>query len=170
MKLRNKKTGEIVDFAKGNFISSKDYGFVMYKDGGRGIEYNSLAEFNEQWEDYEEPKNNRTWFLDFDDVPDFISYGDNPITDHCYDDWNELGICFETKEEAEKAVEKLKAWKRLRDKGFRFEGINQDYTRFFGNREPFRTGKKYLQFNKSEDEDWLKENWDDLQLLFGGEE
>ena len=51
MKLRNKKTGEIVDFSKGNYISSKDYGFVIYKDGGRGIEYRSLAELNEEWED-----------------------------------------------------------------------------------------------------------------------
>ena len=34
----------------------------------------------------------------------------------------EIGNYFETVEEAEQAVEKLKAWKRLRDKEFRFIG------------------------------------------------
>jgi len=39
--------------------------------------------------------------------------------DEVYDRKNkEIGNYFETKEEAEKAVEKLKAWKRLKDKGF----------------------------------------------------
>ena len=32
----------------------------------------------------------------------------------------QIGNYFETKEEAELAVEELKAWKRLKDKGFRF--------------------------------------------------
>ena len=40
MKLRNKKTGEIVEATDFNIIS----------------DYNSLAELNEEWEDYEEPK------------------------------------------------------------------------------------------------------------------
>jgi hypothetical protein len=80
-----------------------------------------------------------------------------------------IGNYFETKEEAEKSVEKLKAWERLRDKGSRFEGIRQDYTRF-NQQEPMMCGRKYLQFNKSEDEEWMKDNWEDLDLLFGGEE
>lgn len=53
MKLRNKKTGEVVD--------TKDYGFRIATPGepfnGHGTydiieEYNSLAELNEEWEDY----------------------------------------------------------------------------------------------------------------------
>ena len=55
MKLRNKKTpnklGEIVpyDVGKGSGIAIKtDQGIVWY--------YHSLAELNEEWEDYEEPK------------------------------------------------------------------------------------------------------------------
>lgn len=67
--------------------------------------------------------------------------------------------------EAIEVEEKLKAWKRLKDKGFRFEGIKEDYTRVL-QQKPFRNGKRYLQFNKSEDEDWLKENWEDLDSLF----
>ena len=38
-----------------------------------------------------------------------------------------IGNYFETKEEAEKAVEKLKAWKRLKDKGFRFDGWDENH-------------------------------------------
>ena len=48
------------------------------------------------------------------------------------DDFNEthinehkaIGNYFETKKEAERAVKKLKAWKRLKEKGFEFEGWN----------------------------------------------
>lgn len=144
MKLRNKKTGKIVEWENP----------LHYKLGRK---YHSIKEFVEEWEDYEEPKDGRTWFLDFDAVPGWISYGDNPITDHCYDDWNELGICFETKEEAEKAVEKLKAWKRLKDKGFRFERwlIGGEY----GNTITF---SEYIEYN-----DETRAN---LDLLFGGEQ
>lgn len=79
-----------------------------------------------------------------------------------------IGVFTDSEEDAKKAVEKLKAWKRLKDKGFRFEGIKEDY---IGSSKSFmRKGERYLHFNKSEDDDWLKENWKDLNLLFGGEE
>lgn len=38
---------------------------------------------------------------------------------------SEIGNCFKTKEEAEKAVEKLKAWKRLKDSGLKFKDWNK---------------------------------------------
>ena len=50
------------------------------------------------------------------------------------DDWRnwdldngrfEIGNCFQTKEEAEKAVEKLKAWKRLKDSDLKFKDWNK---------------------------------------------
>lgn len=87
-------------------------------------------------------------------MPDFISYGDNPITDHCYDDWNELGICFETKLEAELAVEKLKAWKRLKDKWFRFVKYDTEHCGI---------STIYFIYDNEIDKN-------DLDLLFGGEE
>lgn len=159
MKLRNKKTGEIGYLHSG----------YNYKD------YNSLAELLEEWEDYEEPEPVKPyWFInDLDGEPmkcdlkncgksNFIKWGEHR---------KEIGNYFSSREEAEKAVEKLKAWKRLKDKGFRFEGIKEDYTRILQSQDLFRTGKRYLQFNKSEDEDWMKENWKDIDLLFsGGEE
>ena len=119
MKLRNKKTGEIKDFQrvsgeyialKPNIVSSKDY------------TYSSLAELNEDWEDYEdellyiisaEHKSGYQCVLK-EDYPEICKVA------------KELGIGFETEEAAEKAVEKLKAWKRLKDKGFRFRGLGVD--------------------------------------------
>ena len=45
---------------------------------------------------------------------------------------SEIGNCFESREEAEKAVEKLKAWKRLKDSGLKFKDWNKsNYDRTF---------------------------------------
>ena len=44
----------------------------------------------------------------------------------------EIGNCFQTKDEAERVVEKLKAWKRLKDSGLKFKGWNKsNYDRTF---------------------------------------
>jgi hypothetical protein len=168
MKLRNKTTGDIVSFIglcvkNGRYelavrLSENDKIFKFY--------YYSIEEFSEKWEDYEEPK--EFWFIDpgvSGNVASLEFYSEKTR-----ENIKRLGFDFETREEAEKAVEKLKAWKRLRDKGLEFEGIKEDYTRILQSQEPFRTGKRYLQFNKSEDEEWMRENWKDLDLLFGGEE
>lgn len=155
MKLRNKRTGEIVDFSKGNFISSKDYGFVIYKDGGRGIEYTSLAEFNSEWEDYhEEPE---VGFIIDPMEEDCISADDSGYTGSDVERAKELGIWFETEEEAERAVEKLKAYKRLRDKGFRF----MEWTSF-----EINSGDAHFILCDGYLEDVKK----DLDLLFGEDE
>ena len=53
MKLRNKKTGELVDawsFYDGNESLNLKY---FTDDGQVNLEYNSLSELNEEWEDYE---------------------------------------------------------------------------------------------------------------------
>lgn len=48
------------------------------------------------------------------------------------DDRFDIGNCFKTEEEAEKAVEKLKAWKRLKDSGLKFKDWNKiNYDRTF---------------------------------------
>lgn len=52
MKLKNKKTGEIMDDAQyRNFSLSDGFGFRL---GDKEYYYHSLAELNEEWEDYEE--------------------------------------------------------------------------------------------------------------------
>ena len=44
----------------------------------------------------------------------------------------EIGNCFESREEAEKAVERLKAWERLEDAGLKFKDWNKcNYDRTF---------------------------------------
>ena len=93
-------------------------------------------------------ESNIYWYIDtYNGQIDFInkSKGD-------YDD-REIGNYFETKEEAEKAVEKLKAWKRLKDKGFKIKLVS---SKQYG----------YLEAN------WqvLNGDFSDVQLLFGGEE
>ena len=159
MKLRNKKTGEILDDAQyRNYSLSDGFGFRM---NGKEWEYHSLAELNKEWEDYEEPK--ECYYID----PSVMQGYCRAMTEQfprLTKLAKELGIGFETKEEAEKAVEKLKAWKRLKDKGFRFNG-----------KEVFSEGlleiDGVLPALKGADNaaECLK-IIDDLDLLFGGEE
>ena len=116
---------------------------------------------NEEWEDYEEPKNDKMFWIDYDSevVEDTTTPFDTDIKQ-----LKKIGNYFETKEEAEKAVEKLKAWKRLKDRGFRFK-------------------THYYHITRLEDEEkgWSpvlciyaecinKCDKRDLDLLFGGEE
>lgn len=109
MKLRNKKTGAIYsieDIDLGNNADGIWLGMTKY---------NSLAELNEEWEDYDDTKDH--WCISFcGEARQIGSYADREEIAEC----KQIGNYFETEEEAEKAVEKLKAWKRLQDKGFRF--------------------------------------------------
>lgn len=150
MKLRNKRTGEIVSLD----------GEITYDNKVRLLKhYDSLAELCEDWEDYEEPKG--YWYIDSD--------GDimhEPSDDRCEFDNNcrEIGNYFETQEEAELAVEKLKAITRLKNKGLVFRHHEEStvcgqitdlwISADFGN--------KPVYFN-----DVTKE---DLDLIFGGKE
>ena len=148
MKLRNKKTGEIL-----KYISFKHGGsqICMYGfDTAKHYFYNSLAELNEEWEDYEEPK--EYWFIGYDAQVECISENDSDGIELD----KSIGNYFATKEEAEKAVEKLKAWKRLKDKGFRFKDF-------------YRLNDCACTVRATFDESW-SELYDDLNILFGGEE
>lgn len=131
------------------------------KGGQHTFYYSSIKKFMDDWEDAPEEKH---YFID-----NAGNVKDEKGHSRYRKQRQEIGNDFKTEEEADKAAEKLKAFTRLQDKGFKFEGIKEDYTRILQGQNPFRTGKRYLQFNKSEDEDWMKENWDDLDLLFSGE-
>lgn len=135
MKLRNKKTGEIV---KVNNLNA-----FVHTDEETKI-YNSLADLNAEWEDVpEEPKGYyyvaTTGLIKYDDTPFCAIHKDRKL----------IGNYFETKEEAELAVRKLKAWKRLKDKGF----INE------------QVFSMNLNWCNPDDYDWKA-----FKLLFGGEE
>ena len=168
MKLRNKKTGEPGKLVFNNAfdLGAKTAFAIVNIDGdkmGNRIlgEYSSLAELNEEWEDYEEPDWEH-WFIDIVD--------DNCISDFeegfSYDDIErakEIGNYFETKEEAEQAVKKLKAWKRLKDKGLRFTSFNK--------LDGLVYGRDTTEYNiKAVIDDKSYEVEEDIELLFGGEE
>ena len=154
MKLRNKKTGEIVENCGANRKMFINTGSQIYN-------YSSLAELNEEWEDYEEPKECDYYIIESDGTilkshkPTFINHLLEPI--------KSIGNYFETPEEAERAVEKLKAWKRLKDKGI--EVVGWDYSdnvdlngcSFFN--DDFIVGLRAGDIDE-----------EDLDLLFGGEE
>ena len=102
MRLKNKKTGEIVPASN-----------IAVGIGKDGKWYDSLAELNSEWEDApEEPKEH--WCVTMYGGITRIKDDEEPI-----DDLKEIGNYFNSKEDAYDAWDKLKAWKRLKDKGFR---------------------------------------------------
>lgn len=167
MKLKNKETGEI---GYPYFQNWKEITCVIVDENAKQIaEYTSLAELNEEWEDYEKKKDVNYWYIDdlgkvnfSSEIIDEVNGTPNNILIH-----KVIGNYFETEEEAELAVEKLKAWKRLKDKGFKFIGV-----RGLGKVIDFDIPEPYNhiwfdKYNAKEDE---KEFYDDLLLIFGGEE
>lgn len=149
MKLRNKKTGEIGYLIVGR--SSDNY-HICNEEWESCGKYYSLAELNEEWQDYEEPET--VWYIDYQGVVRCAAGEEN--------NWfkeSEIGNHFETKEEAEKAVEKLKAWKRLKDKGVEFYGWRKNHTGTY----EFLARWKGVPPR-------MCEIINDLNLLFGGEE
>lgn len=55
MKLRNKKTGEIVEPTSVEWVADDEitFAYTTADDCGKALSYHSLAEFNEEWEDCE---------------------------------------------------------------------------------------------------------------------
>lgn len=132
MKLQNNQTGQVENFCiDKDQICSCDRAFV----------YNSLAQLQEAgWEDYEE----QCFYITSTGE---VREGD---LDADWRDERRIGNYFETEEEAEKAVEKLKAWKRLKQGGFHwnswtlggahfgvdlYDGYNNDLDLVFGGEE-----------------------------------
>lgn len=164
MKLRNKRTGEI-----GTLIVDGAYNFVTnfaVEDDERNRlgEYNSLTELNAEWCDYEEPKK---WFTinKFDGSIQEINDDTCAWTDEEKESIAELGFRFETKEETEKALEKLKAWKRLKDKGFRFKMWEWEFI-YNDNISGELIIKAHIDDATDSDGKYTK----DLDLLFSGED
>lgn len=165
MKLKNKQTGEIgLVHCDATMFSNKIGVFIdnnhidlrnPYKI------YDSLAELNADWEDVpEEPK---VGYIIDPMEEDCVSADDSGYEESDVKRAKELGIWLETEEEAEKAVEKLKAWQRLKDKGFRFYRWNKGSL--------LKSLPNTIEFACDDTEMWT---WgdiqDDLDLLFGGEE
>lgn len=142
MKLKNKISGEIKEFSL--FDGNELQGGV------------TLERLTKEWEDYEEPKPQVVYYIDRDGR--IVPYKNIEYHKRIFnaEQNKEIGNYFETREEAEKAVEKLKALKRLKDNGmikysFHIEkrGIDLDFYT--------------LTILAPRDKD-------SLDLLFGGEE
>ena len=121
MKIRYKKTGEVHEITEVVPLHDMDKKFVIYsKTEGHNHAYKNLAELNAEWEDYEEPKESKEHYFiaEYGRVYPVSAYEDYNVVN--FDDYKEIGNYFGSREEAEKAVEKLKAWKRLKAQGFRF--------------------------------------------------
>lgn len=141
MKLRNKETGQIFDT-------------IQPVLGGEG---SSIAELLEKWEDYDDTKDH--WCISFcGEAKRIGKYANSDDIARC----KQIGNYFETEEEAGKAVEKLKAWKRLKDLGFKCSYHSSGYHR----------GTFTADFIFDEDKLPIMDTFaaKDLNLLFGGEE
>lgn len=154
MKLRNKKTGKIIsskELLTDEFIIdlfSKDFNYFISK----------LNKIKEEWEDYEDSKD--FYYIQPDG---FIHWEQCKVSDYELKKFQAIGNYFETKEEAEKALEKLKVWKRLKE-----DLISLSW-------QPERDGEFSIwgHVNSAGDikADIILDNRrDDLDLLFGGEE
>ena len=152
MKIRNKKTGEIGYLLAGK--NSVNF-FVTNDEWDRCGIYNSLAELNEEWEDYEEPK--PWWYID---ITLDVKQGELFLSNHA-EQLKTVGNYFETREEAEKAVEKLKAIQRLKNYYLKFK------LDFVKNKIDF-TYRLDGTLHSSVDEERII--FEDMNLLFGGEE
>ena len=152
MKLRNKKTGEILESARSSAVI-KDKFRIYDELNDKYYTYDSLAELNAEWEDYEDPK--EYWYV----------YGNQALNNKCddimEDSFKEIGNYFETKEEAEKAVEKLKAWKRLKDYNVKF---NLDFVK---NKIDFTYTINKPLLGVLDGEEQIFNN---MKIVFGGEE
>ena len=155
MKLKNKNTGEIATLTLS--MNGEDM-IIMGNDMYAHI--TKLSELKD-YEDYEGTK--EYWYIDYDGG---ISCGesDNSSAEKMM---ISMGNHFDTLEDANKAVEKLKAWKRLKDGGFYFtidaiedgECKHNLILRLKCNEEerykPIKECEKYRR---------------DIHLIFGGEE
>lgn len=149
MKLRNKRTGE-VGYLEADNSAQKVRVLNQFND--TIAEYNSLADIENEWESYEEPK--LRWYVGSSGIV-------HKEKTTLYSEPREvIGNSFETEREAEKAVEKMKAWKRLKDGGAVFFGYSVELPDYQVRPLPEITIRL------------LARNIDsaDLDLLFGGKE
>lgn len=172
MKLKNKKTGEIGNLVLNINPNRESYSVLSTENGdtvcGNLVlaDYDSLAELNSEWEDYEKPK---VGYIIDPMEEDYVSVDDSGYEESDVERAKELGIWLETKEEAEKAVEKLRAWKRLKELGFRFIDWELDMKTIADGKIWFDIGVN-TEWDAERLLELKPEAKKSLDLLFGGEE
>ena len=154
MKLKNKKNGGIIEIIVDNGVLR----FKRLDDKTKEMSFNSLAELNAEWEDCEEPKE-YYWYID-----DLGIVSIDRIINSSIAMRKNFGNYFDTREEAEKAVEKLKAWKLLKDEcNIKFNGLIR-------NDRGMLKGVKLVYDRHEVTLERMRECVDALHLIFGGEE
>lgn len=143
MKLRNKATGEKYETTMPIIFNIKTSG-----GGEFTVSCESITELIEDWEDYEEPKEH--WCVTMYGGITRIKDDEEPI-----DDLIEIGNYFNDKESAYDALDKLKAWKRLKDNGFKFKGYSS-----------LGLGEIYFEHNAMDEIEDVEQLEKDLDLLF----
>lgn len=115
----------------GNMVPCRGIPYaIVYKDqleNNPNILTDWFEEVNESTRG--EPEIGQTYYyLDSDGLVYDNIWADDSIDGSRFD----IGNCFQTEEEAEKVVEKLKSWKRLKDSGLKFKDWNKiNYDRTF---------------------------------------
>ena len=122
--------------------------------------YRSLKKLNEEWEDVPEGPKEYHWLRS--GLGDICETKDTGTENDKFR--KSIGNYFETREEAEKAVEKLKAWKRLKDKGFEFLPEASFIQRKTDEGESLGS----ISFRMDDENDFIWGNNEDLKILFGG--
>ena len=164
MKFRNKATKEI------RKAEMRDDGIYLYSETSeewQKCDWKVLAKY---WEEYREPFSKDFYTIFDGEVKHCIWYRERvaacPDDAHAYlgeygkgqiNNLKSVGLYFETKEEAEKAREKLEAWERLKDKGFEIEKWEWR----------FGVGKAWIAMKEACPDEEMRE---DLTFLFGGKE
>ena len=149
MKVINKETGEI-----GYLYANKNENYNVLDENDEVLAvYETLEAVVGEWQDYEEPKSGikDVWF------PDVIEGRNNVV------------ISFETREEAKNAVRKLKAWKRLKELGFRFVDWELDMETIADGKIWFDVGVN-TEWNAEQLLELKPEAKESLDILYGGEE
>lgn len=149
--------GEVADVSIATMSDGRIIVRAKAKRGGEHtFYYDSLEVLYNDWSDCEEPK--AYWYIAYNGTVGCFEYNE----DCQYMDFNwqdklkQIGNYFETKEEAELAVRKLEAWKRLKDKGFKFDGYH------------IPAGE--IHFNMAIQREAMDEFIKDMGICFGGEE
>lgn len=149
--------GEVVEGIISHSLSGK-IEVTIIKGSGSTINYryNSIKDFTDHWEDApEEPK--EYWYIT--EQATVVKMANNPkdipnFVDRC----SSIGNLFESKEEAEAAVEKLKAWQRLKEKGISLK------------LDSFRSCVDYRFDLRTLEDNEIVEISKDLVICFEGEE
>lgn len=143
------------------YYMGDDETFVATNERIKAYDKTTLEKFPNILEDWFEEVKTEPWKpKKFDSyyIVNCVSRIEEIIWVNDYADRNNLviGNCFKTKEDAEEVVEKLKAFKRLRDAGFKFTGYSMSGSR--GD----------IGFTMNDDD--YGEYADELNLLFGDDD